>query len=76
MPPTRIGPFALEEPLDGLAESNVLRGVHVERKMSMAVKLLPKSIVNRPMRGSTFSDDVRALQQLVHPRIVRVTEHD
>ena len=71
MPLTRIGPFALEEPLDGLAESNVLRGVHVDRKMSMAVKLLPRSIVNRPMRGSTFSDDVRALQQLVHPRIVR-----
>ncbi len=71
MPLTRIGPFALEETLDGLAESNVLRGVHVERKMSMAVKLLPRSIVNRPMRGSTFSDDVRTLQQLVHPRIVR-----
>ena len=71
MPLTRIGPFALEEPLDGLAESNVLRGVHVERKMSMAVKLLPRSIVNRPMRGSTFSDDVKTLQQMAHPRIVR-----
>lgn len=71
MPLTRIGPFALEESLDGLAESNVLRGVHVERKMSMAVKLLPRSIVNRPMRGSTFSDDVRTLQKMTHPCIVR-----
>ena len=71
MPLTRIGPFALEEPLDGLAESNVLRGVHVERKMSMAIKLLPRSIVNRPMRGSTFSDDVKTLQKMAHPRIVR-----
>ena len=71
MPLTRIGPFALEEPLDGPVESNVLRGVHVERKMSMAVKLLPRDIVNRPMRGSTFSDDVKALQKLGHPCIVR-----
>jgi serine/threonine protein kinase len=71
MPLTRIGPFALEEPLDGFAESNVLRGVHVERKLSMAVKLLPKSIVNRPMRSSTFADDVKTLQAMVHPCIVR-----
>lgn len=68
---TRIGPFALEEPLDGLADSNVLRGVHVERKMTMAVKLLSRDVVNRPMRGSTFSADVKALQKLVHPNVVR-----
>lgn len=68
---TRIGPFALEESLDGLADSNVLRGLHLERKMSMAIKLLSREIVNRPMRGSTFSADVKVLQQLVHPNIVR-----
>ena len=68
---TRIGPFALEETLDGLADSNVLRGVHVERKLTMAVKLLSRDVVNRPMRGSTFSADVKVLQKLVHPNIVR-----
>jgi serine/threonine protein kinase len=68
---TRIGPFALEETLDGLADGNVLRGVHVERKITMAVKLLSRDVVNRPMRGSTFSADVKALQKLVHPGIVR-----
>jgi len=68
---SRLGPFALEEPLDGLAESNVLRGVHVERKVSMAIKLVPRSVVNRPMGGSTFPDDVSSLQQLVHPNIAR-----
>ncbi len=69
---TRIGPFALEESLDGKTESNVLRGYHVERKFTMAVKLLPKSIVNRPMRGSTtFAEDVKTLQTLVHPGIIR-----
>ncbi len=70
MPLTRIGPFALEEPLDGLADSNVLRGIHVERKLTMAVKLLPRSIVNRPMRGSTFSEDVKTLQKMSHPCVV------
>ena len=68
---TRIGPFALEETLDGLAESNVLRGIHVERKVSMAIKLLPKSLINRPMGGSTFPEDVKQLQRLIHPGIAR-----
>ncbi len=68
---SRIGPFALEESLDGLAESNVLRGVHIERKVSMAIKLVPKSVVNRPMGGSTFPADVKSLQQLHHPGIAR-----
>ena len=68
---TRIGPFALEEPLDGQTESNVLRGVHVERQLTMAVKLLSKEIVNRPMQGSTFAEDYKTLQQMHHPGIVR-----
>ena len=41
---SRIGPIALEEPLGGSADSNVLRGVHVERNLRMAVKLLPRLI--------------------------------
>ncbi len=68
---SRIGPFALEETLDGLAEGNVLRGIHVERKVSMAIKLLPTSLVNRPMGGNTFPEDVQLLKQLVHPNIAR-----
>ena len=68
---TRIGPFALEESLDGQAESNVLRGIHVERQMAMAIKLLPREIVHRPMQGSTFSDDFKQLQQMNHRCVVR-----
>jgi len=68
---TRIGPFAIEEPLDGLTDGNVLRGIHVERKMSMAIKLLPASVVNQLMGSSTFSEDVKSLQQLLHPGIMR-----
>jgi len=68
---SRIGPFVLEEPLDGLTYSNVLRGVHLEQKVSMAVKLLKRGIGNRPMGGNTFPDDVKQLTRLEHPGIVQ-----
>lgn len=69
---SRIGPIALEEPLGGSADSNVLRGVHVERNMRMAVKLLPREMITRPMGGDHFSADVKLLQRLVHPNIARI----
>jgi serine/threonine protein kinase len=69
---SRIGPIALEEPLGGAADSNALRGIHLERNKPMAVKLLPRSLVNRPMGGDTFAEDVKSLQKLVHPNIARV----
>jgi serine/threonine protein kinase len=68
---SRIGPIALEQPLGGTADSNVLRGVHLERNMTMAVKLLPRHLVNRAMGGDTFAADVKTLQKLVHPNIAR-----
>jgi len=69
---SRIGPFALEEPLDGSAESNVLRGVHIDRKMTMAVKLLRRSVAQQAMGGSNFSGDIKRFQKLVHPGIARI----
>ena len=71
MPLSRIGPIALEEPLGGSADSNVLRGVHLERNMKMAVKLLPRHLVHQAMGGDTFAADVKTLQKLVHPGIAR-----
>jgi serine/threonine-protein kinase len=68
---SRIGPFALEEALDHEGCGNVLRGLHLERKTSMAVKLLPVSLVNRPMAGNAFMADVKRLQRLIHPNIIR-----
>ncbi|QDT71033.1 serine/threonine protein kinase [Lacipirellula limnantheis] len=69
---SRIGPIALEGPLGDSVDSNVLRGVHVERNMRMAVKLLPREMITRPMGGDYFSADVKLLQRLVHPNIARV----
>jgi hypothetical protein len=69
---SRIGPIALEGTLDGSPEGNVLRGVHLERNKKMAVKLLPRHLVNVPMGGDNFTSDVKVLQKLVHPGIARV----
>lgn len=69
---SRIGPFALEEPLGG-ADSNVLRGVHVERGVSMAVKLLDPRVI-RGALGSDAGDllaDVKRLQKVAYPGVVR-----
>ncbi len=69
---SRIGPFALEEPLDGSATGNVLRGVHVDRQMAMAVKLLPRGVAREAMGRSPFAEDVKLLQKLEHPGIARI----
>ncbi|NOZ38641.1 MAG: protein kinase [Planctomycetes bacterium] len=69
---TRIGPFALEEPLDGLAGSNVVRGVHIEHQLSMAIKLLPREVAKQAMGRSSFGDDVKKLQKIEHPGLVRI----
>jgi serine/threonine protein kinase len=69
---SRIGPIALEEPLGGSADSNVLRGIHLERNRTLAVKLLARQVVDRPMGGDAYPEDVKRLQKLVHPHIARV----
>lgn len=69
---TRIGPFALEEPLGREANSNVLRAVHVERQMSMAIKLLPREVAKQAIGSGVFAGDIKRLQKLEHPNLVRV----
>lgn len=69
---TRLGPFALEETLDDQANGNVVRGLHLERQLSMAIKLLPREVAKQAMGKSTFGNDVKRLQQLEHPGLVKI----
>lgn len=69
---SRIGPFALESPLGTSADSNVLRGVHLELKRSMAIKLVDPSVVKDALGGNNFMEDVRRLQKLEHRNVARV----
>lgn len=69
---SRLGPFALEEPLDGSADGNVFRGFHVERQTSMAIKLLPREVAKQAIGTGTFAGDIKRLQRVEHPGWVRV----
>ncbi len=69
---TRIGPFALEEPLGRDANSNVVRAVHVERQVSMAIKLLRREVAQQAIGSGVFAGDIKRLQMLDHPNLVRV----
>ncbi len=67
---SRIGPFALEEPLGNPATTRIFRGVHVERRLSVAVQLLPRALGEG--RGATeFAATAERLKALVHPHVVR-----
>src|SRR5688572_14284049 len=68
---SRIGAFALEERLGDPPAEGVYRGVHVERRQSFAVRLLPPEVLRGPLAESTFKEEVAALKDLVHPNIVR-----
>ena len=67
---SRIGPFALEQSLDGSGQSPVFLGVHVEQRRSAAVKLLPRESVAGPMGAAMFRQEVESLRRLEHRRIV------
>lgn len=69
---TRLGPFALEAPLDRSTNSNVLRGVHVQQQVSVAIKLLKPEVAQQAIGTGKFAGDIKRLQRLVHPGWVRV----
>jgi hypothetical protein len=68
---SRIGAFALEERLGDPPAKCVYRGVHVERRQSFAVRLVPPEVLRGPLADTTFKEEVAALKDLVHPNIVR-----
>lgn len=68
---SRIGAFALEERLGDPPAESVYRGIHVERRQSFAVRVLPAEILRGPLADKTFLEEVAALKALVHPNIVR-----
>jgi hypothetical protein len=68
---SRIGNFALEERLGDPPAEHVYRGVHIERRQSFAIRVLPAAVLRGPLADTTFQQEVAALKSLVHPRIVR-----
>ncbi len=68
---SRVGPYALEEPLGDPHHSHVFRGFHVQRRRSMAIRLLPPERIQGRRGIKLFAGELRALQKLCHPNIAR-----
>ena len=68
---SRIGPFALEGKLGG-AKSSVYRAVHVEKRLTVAVKVFDAPLVASGSAAQTeFMKEFDLLKRLQHPNLIR-----
>jgi len=67
---SKIGPFALESPL-GSQRGNVFRGMHLQQKMQVAVRILPIPLGMTPEVKREFAEEMEQLKSLRHPGVVR-----
>jgi hypothetical protein len=70
MPRARIGPLAIESPIGGVG-SNVYRALHIQRRVPLAVRLLPVPLGMTPEAKRDFALQLERLKQLKHPGIAR-----
>lgn len=70
MSTSRVGPFALEDPLPG-SNGSLYRAIHVEQKLAVAIRLfsVPFGVGDSTKRG--FAEQASRLKSLKHPNIVR-----
>ena len=68
----QVGPFQLSHPIGRGGMATVWRGVHVERQVPVAVKIMTASRAQQPRYRVAFRDEVRAVARLHHPGIVMV----
>ena len=69
-----LGEYSLLEEIGGGGMGRVFKAVHRKMNRQVAVKLLPRSLVESPESVERFQREVRALARLSHPNIVAV--HD
>ena len=69
-----IGEYVLLEELGSGGMGRVFKAVHRKMNRTVAVKLLPESLVQSPESVERFQREVQALARLSHPNIVAV--HD
>jgi serine/threonine protein kinase len=69
-----IGEYALLDELGSGGMGRVFKAVHRKMNRTVAVKLLPDSLVQSPESVERFQREVQALARLSHPNIVAV--HD
>jgi serine/threonine protein kinase len=69
-----LGEYTLLEELGGGGMGRVFKAVHRKMDRTVAVKLLPESLVRSPESVERFRREIQALARLSHPNIVAV--HD
>ena len=69
-----LGEYTLLEELGGGGMGRVFKAIHRKMNRTVAVKLLPESLVQSPESVERFRREVQALARLSHPNIVAV--HD
>jgi len=69
-----LGEYTLLEEIGGGGMGRVFKAVHRKMDRTVAVKLLPESLVRSPESVERFQREIQALARLSHPNIVAV--HD
>ncbi|MGO8688353.1 MAG: serine/threonine-protein kinase [Thermoguttaceae bacterium] len=69
-----LGEYDLLEELGGGGMGRVFKAIHRKMNRTVAVKLLPESLVQSPESVQRFQREVQALARLSHPNVVAV--HD
>ena len=69
--PSRLGPLALEERLGHSEHCHTYRAVHIERRVSLAVRMLPHGALAGLAAAQAFLDDIGELKPMVHENVVR-----
>jgi eukaryotic-like serine/threonine-protein kinase len=67
---SKIGPFALESSL-GSQRGNVFRGMHLQQKMQVAVRIFPIPLGMTPEVKREFAEEMEQLKLLRHLGVVR-----
>jgi len=71
----RIGPFELTERLGRGGMGSVWAGMHMARRVPVAMKVLHARFAQDTWFRSSFAGEVRAVARLDHPNIVTILDH-
>ncbi|MBM4072316.1 MAG: hypothetical protein FJ271_25820 [Planctomycetes bacterium] len=71
-----LGKYLLQEPIGAGGMGQVYRARHRQMDRIVAVKVLPRSVVDSPQAVDRFQREMRALARLNHPNIVAAYDAD
>src|SRR5216110_2775066 len=70
---TRLGPYEILAPLGAGGMGEVYRARDTRLDRTVAIKILPAHLSDKPMAGERFEREARAISALNHPNICHLT---